>query len=147
MGLHAFNAGCNAVCYQKDDRRYGMICAWASMLDYDTIGLLLGSQSATGKNVSVGAIVGVSALSSSQESIALRLGNNHSDKVDKFEGIEIRTEGSAILIAGARNNLICRVSEIVRFAGSEDDRFLVMKIIRADEDKTKDFLSAEKVLG
>jgi len=45
MGFNAFHYGVNAVCFQKNERKYGMICSWATQVDYDRIVLLLGAQS------------------------------------------------------------------------------------------------------
>jgi hypothetical protein len=35
MGLSVFNYGANAVCFEKNGRKYGMICAWATQVDYE----------------------------------------------------------------------------------------------------------------
>lgn len=51
MGFRAFNYGANAVCFQKNDRKYGMICSWATQVDYDKIVMLLGAQSVTAKKI------------------------------------------------------------------------------------------------
>ncbi|MFA5481503.1 MAG: flavin reductase [Bacilli bacterium] len=147
MGLHAFLAGSNAVCYTKNNRKFGMICAWATMIDYDVIGLLIGEQSSTGKNLEVGMTIGVSALSAGQKDIALQLGNNHSDIVDKFVDLMIVQNGSAILIAQARSNMVCEVMKLYSLTPENNDIFVVAKVIDASEDHKKEFLSAEEVFG
>ena len=61
--------GNNVIAYHKNGIKYGMTCAWATMIDYDHIAMLLGSQSVTGNNLAVGDVVGVSALSNGQKEI------------------------------------------------------------------------------
>ena len=46
--------------------------------------MLLGAQSVTGKAIAKGDIIGVSVLSMNQEDVKDKLGDNHSDVVDKF---------------------------------------------------------------
>ena len=48
MALNAFHYGVNAVCLEKAGRKYGMICSWATQVDYDKTVLLLGAQSVSG---------------------------------------------------------------------------------------------------
>ena len=73
MGFNAFNYGANAVCFEKNGRKYGMICSWATQVDYDKVVMLLGAQSATGRNIAKGDIIGVSVLSAEQEDVMERL--------------------------------------------------------------------------
>ena len=87
MGFNAFNYGANAVCFEKNGRKYGMICSWATQVDYDKVVMLLGAQSATGRNIAKGDIIGVSVLSAEQEDVMERLGNHHSDQMDKLAGL------------------------------------------------------------
>jgi len=145
MALHAFLSGANAVCFEKDHRKYAMICAWATMIDYDTIGLLIGEQSVTGHSIELGMIIGVSALSKEQKTIALRLGNGHSDNIDKLDKIKYHQSDTAILINGARNNLVCRVDNILTINSTCADRFVVARITEVEEDVTKSFLDVEEV--
>ncbi|NLT95558.1 MAG: hypothetical protein GXW85_08555 [Clostridia bacterium] len=129
-GFRAFNYGANAVCFQKNGQKYGMICSWATQVDYDKIVMLLGAQSVTGKNVSQGDIIGVSVLSKSQEDIMNTLGNNHSDKVDKFKNLDYTLTDSAILINNASVNLVVEVIDILHLAGIEEDK-LVYGLIKS----------------
>ena len=85
--VRAFNAGCNVVAIEKNHKKYAMTCAWATMLDYDKVGLLIGSQSETGKVLEVGDICGISALSHKQRDIANLIGEHHSSEFDKFKSI------------------------------------------------------------
>ncbi len=147
MGLHAFLAGANAVCYLKNNRKYAMICAWAMMIDYDVVGLLLGEQSVTGRNLEIGMLIGVSALSKNQKAIALKLGNDHSDVVDKLSDIPHTINESAILIDGAKNNLVCRVEMLIKVSEQNNDNLVVARFVKTSEDKTKDFLEAEEVFA
>ncbi|MDY0344987.1 MAG: hypothetical protein WCX85_00085 [Bacilli bacterium] len=145
MGLHAFLAGANAVCYIKHNRKFAMICAWSMMIDYDVIGLLIGEQSVTGKNLEVGDVIGVSALSREQKSIALKLGNGHSDSIDKFIDVPHEIDESAILIKEAKNNLVVRVDKIIKLNPKNDDLFVVARFVKTKEEKTKKFIDAEDV--
>lgn len=145
MSLHAFLAGANAVCFLKNNRKYAMICAWATMIDYDVIGLLIGEQSVTGKNLDVGMLIGVSALSKEQKKIAIILGNNHSDKIDKFADVPHEIDGSAILIKNAKNNLVVKVEKILKLNPDNRDLFVIVKFVKTKENNEKEFLEAEEV--
>lgn len=138
MELNAFNCGANAVCFTKNHKKYGMICAWAMQADYDKILMLLGSQSITGKNISKGDIIGVSALSENQQSIVDALGNNHSDETDKFKDIKYTTNDSAILIDGASNCMVVEVLDVLHLKGIEQDNLiygLVKSVVSNDSKK------------
>lgn len=145
MGLHAFLMGNNVIAYKKNNIKYGMVCAWASMVDYDHITMLLGSQSVTGNNLEVGDIVGVSALAKGQKNISLQIGGSHSNEINKFENIAIIEKNSAILVQNARTLMICKVEKIMKLV-DENDNFVVLKIVESNEDKTKEFLSLDEVL-
>lgn len=146
MSLRAFRSGCNVIAYQKDDKKYGMTCAWSTMLDYTAIGMLIGSQSETGKHLSVGDIVGVSALAKGQRKEAVSLGNKHSPDEGKFEGISYKTKDSAILIENAKVQMICRVKQILYLFEGQKDRFVVLDVLDFARDKDKEYLSLEEVL-
>lgn len=81
MRFSAFNYSANAVCFEKNGRKYGMICSWATQVDYDRIVMLLGSQSVTGRNISKGDIIGVSVLSEFQENVMNVLGSNQMKRI------------------------------------------------------------------
>jgi flavin reductase (DIM6/NTAB) family NADH-FMN oxidoreductase RutF len=142
MALHAFNAGCNIIAFDKGNIRYGMCCAWAQMLDYDRLGMLLGSQSVTGKALAIGDVVGVSGLVEGQEDVARRLGEGHSDRVDKFTAVAHHRVGTAILIDGARTQMVCEVADVMRLPGIAADRFVVLKVRSFEQNETKPFLNA-----
>lgn len=145
MSLHAFLMGNNVIAYKKNNVKYGMVCAWASMVDYDHITMLLGSQSVTGNNLEVGDIVGVSALAKGQKNVSLQIGGSHSNEINKFENIAIIEKNSAILVQNARTLMICKVEKIMKLV-DENDNFVVLKIVESNEDKTKEFLSLDEVL-
>jgi len=145
MSFHAFLMGNNVIAYTKRQKKYGMVCAWATMIDYDHIAMLLGSQSVTGNNLSVNDIVGVSALSKGQNDISLLIGSTHSDKENKFKNIAIIEKNSAILIQNAKSTMICKVVKIMKLV-DENDNFVIMKIIESNSDKTKEFLTLDEVL-
>jgi len=130
MRLNAFNYGANAVCFKKNERKYGMICSWATQVDYDKIVMLLGAQSVTGKNIAKGDIVGVSVLSTMQEDVMNALGNDHSDEVDKFEKLDYTLVDTAILINDASVTMVVEVIDVLHLAGIEEDN-LVYGLIKS----------------
>lgn len=144
MSLRAFRSGCNVLAFTKEAKKYGMVCAWATMIDYDKIGLLVGGQSVTGKVLGVGDLVGVSALAAGQESIALKLGEAHSNVGDKFEGVELENHDTALLVKDAKCKMICEVSKIVKLIDPSDS-FVVLQVLEHHSDKEKEFLSLESV--
>lgn len=145
MGFHAFLMGNNVIAYNKNGKRYGMVCAWASMIDYDHISMLLGSQSVTGRNLEIGGIVGVSALSKRQKDISLQIGGSHSDEEDKFKNIAIVEKNTAILVQNAKTQMICKVEKIMKLI-DPDDNFVILKIEESSSDNNKEFLSLGEVL-
>ena len=130
MEFRAFNYGANAVCFKKNERKYGMICSWATQVDYDKIVMLLGAQSVTGKNISKGDIIGVSVLSTMQADVMDTLGSNHSDEVDKFENLNYTLMDSAILINDASVNMVVEVINVLHLTGIEEDN-LVYGLIKS----------------
>ena len=142
---HLFRMGNNVIAYQKNGTKYGMTCAWAQMIDYDHITMLLGSQSVTGNNLEVGDVVGVSALATGQKNISLQIGSNHSDQLDKFEDVAISFEKSAILVQNAKVKMVCEVEKIMHLV-DPNDNFVILKVLSQKVDKNKEFLSLEEVL-
>lgn len=144
MTLHAFNAGCNIVGIRKNDRRYGMCCAWAQMIDYDRLTMLLGSQSDTAKVLTVGDILGVSALAKDQRQIAEILGSGHSGSIDKWGRVAHHSEGTALLVDGAKTQMVCRIRDILHLPGIENDSLLVLEVLSSQQNPDRVFLSAEE---
>ncbi|MBQ6817152.1 MAG: flavin reductase [Bacilli bacterium] len=141
MGLKAFNAGCNVIAIEKNNRKYAMTCAWASMVAYDKVGLLIGSQSETGKILTVGDICGISALADDQLNISNFIGETHSTEVDKFKDIKYTQDQSAIFIDDAKVLMKVQVAEIVHFKDIEEDNYVVFNVLSAKENQEKKFLS------
>ncbi|ADL51736.1 flavin reductase [Clostridium cellulovorans] len=132
MKLSAFNYGANAVSFIKNEKKYGMICAWSMQADYDKILMLLGAQSITGKNICKGDIIGVSALNESQQNVIDALGFIHSDDDDKFTNVKYTLNDSAILVDGASNRMIVEVIDILHLEGIEEDN-LVYGVVKSFE--------------
>jgi len=124
MELSAFNYGANAVGFIKDEKKYGMICAWAMQADYDKLLMLLGAQSVTGKNIKKGDIIGVSALSENQQEVVDALGSSHSDSSDKFANIKYTLKDSAILIDNASNCMIVEVLDVLHLNAIKEDNLI-----------------------
>lgn len=137
MSFHAFNMGCNIVGYSKNNKNYGMCCAWAMMIGYDTLAMLLGSQSVTGNNIQVGDVIGVSALANGQMDIANELGDGHSNERDKFQNVKHHTVGSAILVDGAKTQMVCEVIDIIKKDYTEEDNLIVLKVKEHKESEGK----------
>ncbi|GFZ30816.1 hypothetical protein CSC2_13420 [Clostridium zeae] len=124
MNLSAFNYGANAISFIKNEKKYGMICAWSMQADYDKVLMLLGTQSVTGKNISKGDIIGVSALNENQQDVVDALGNSHSDDTDKFTDIKYTVNDSAILIDDATNCMLVEVLDVLHLEGIEQDNLI-----------------------
>lgn len=140
MSLTAFACGSNVVGYKKDGVNFAMTCAWAQMVDYDKLTMLLGSQSDTGKHIKKGDIIGVNSLSSSQNDISLKLGENHSLSIDKLKGINYSYDDTAIMIEGAKVNMKCEVIDVIHLEGIEEDNFLYLKVLKYNDNEDKEFL-------
>ncbi len=141
MSLNAFNAGCNILAYKKNQKSYGMCAAWAQMLDYDVVSILIGSQSLTGLHLAKGDIVGISSLASNQAAIALRFGEFHSDEIDKFHDIKTTLIDTAIFIEEAKVCMKCEVIDLIHFDFSPNDIFAIFKVLSYDELAAKRFLA------
>jgi len=137
MEDRVFNYGANAVCFEKNGRKYGMICSWATQVDYDKIVMLIGAQSVTGKHIAKGDLIGVSVLSVRQEDVMNTLGNSHSDEVDKFKHLDYTLKNSAILINNASVNMVVEVIDILHLPGIEEDSLvygLIKSYTKSDEE-------------
>lgn len=115
--LRAFRTGANVLAYKKNNNNYAMTCAWAMMIDYQKIAMLIGSQSITGQNLSINQKVGVSALAEGQQEIAKIIGTTHSDKNDKFASISYIDKENMILIKNAKVLMECTVESIQNLDG------------------------------
>ena len=133
MSFMAFNHGVNVVGVNKNDHNYCMTCAWAMQVDYDKVMMLIGAQSVTGSKIMPGDIIGVSALSKFQREIALKIGDEHSDSVDKLEGIQYQESEGAIFIMNASRLMKVKVLEIMHPKGIETDNLIYGKIIEKVE--------------
>ena len=131
--LRAFNHTVNVVAYNKDNKNYAATIAWGMQVDYDKVLLLMGSQSVTGNNIKKEDIIGVSALNKNQISIASKLGDNHSDEINKLEDILINTYDSAITIKDASREMIVKVIDILHLEQIEEDNLIYGEIINFKE--------------
>lgn len=132
MSFQAFESGVNVVGYLKNKRAYMMTCAWAMMVDYDRFGLLIGSQSVTGNNLEVGQLIGVSGLNENQKEIALKIGDGHSDQIDKLSGVPAYQKGDAILIKEATTQMVVKVEEILYLDKESLDRFVIVRLVEKE---------------
>lgn len=139
MELSAFNYGANAVSFIKNEKKYGMICAWAMQADFDKILMLLGAQSVTGKNIQKGDIIGVSALNENQEDVVDALGSDHSDTADKFKNVKFTIKDSAILIDDASNRMVVEVLDVLHLPGIEEDNLIYGLVKSYESNDTKKY--------
>ena len=135
--LRAFRAGANILAFNKNNTNYAMTCAWAMMVDYQKIAMLIGSQSVTGQNLEIGQKVGVSALAEGQHEIAKIIGLNHSDEINKFDTIPFINIDGMILIKDAKVLMQCTVEKIQDIDG---DSLVFLQVNDFDENKNVEFL-------
>jgi len=135
--LRAFRAGANVLAFNKNNTNYAMTCAWAMMIDYQKIAMLIGGQSVTGQNLELKQKVGVSALADGQQEIAKIMGTTHSNEVNKFVNIEYTNKDNMLLINNAKVLMECEVLEIKDLDG---DLLVFLSVNDFNEDENKDFL-------
>ncbi len=137
-----FNSGANVLAYNKNGKKYGMTFAWGMMIDQDIVCCLLGTQSDSANNLTVGDIVGISALSTMQEKIAFHFGENHSLKQDKFQNIKyLEKSNGAIIIPDSKVMLVGKVIEINHVPKGNEDYLIVIKVLEKEENKNYKFFS------
>jgi flavin reductase (DIM6/NTAB) family NADH-FMN oxidoreductase RutF len=139
-----YNYSVSVIAFKKNDNKYGMTCAWFMPADYDKMLCLLGTQSVTGHNIQKGDIIGMSILSSDQADIANKLGDKHSNEVDKFIGIDYEEKDSAILINNASRKMVCKVIDVLHLEGIESDNLIYLNILN-NEENNDDFLHYSNV--
>ncbi len=135
--LRAFRAGANVLAFKKEDINYGMTCAWAMMIDYHKIAMLIGGQSVTGKNLYIGLKVGVSALADGQQKIARIMGTTHSLDSNKFANIEYINKDNMLLIKNAKVIMECEVCDIQDFDG---DLLVFLNVLDFEENTKVEYL-------
>lgn len=133
--------GVNVVAYEKDGKKYGMSCAWGTHIDYDSILLLIGSQSDTGNNLKIGDRVGVSALAKGQEDIAIHFGEKHSSSFNKFEKYELLNDEGALLVPNSHTQMVCEVLNVLHPTTSSEDNMIEFKVLKTFGDDDLEFLS------
>ena len=135
--LRAFRTGANVLAFSKDNKNYAMTCAWAMMVDYQKIAMLIGSQSITGQNLSINQQVGVSALADGQQEIAKIMGTTHSNEIDKFATISYTNKDNMILINDAKVLMECVVESIQDLDG---DLLVFLKVSEFSEKEDVEYL-------
>lgn len=140
------NLGVNVIAFEKNNHKYGMTCAWLTMVGYDEIVMLIGSQSDTGHHIEIDDIIGISSLADNQEEIALNFGDHHSSIDDKFINKNYYLDDGAILIEGAKGQMKCQVFDIQRVKGNNEDFLIFVKVLKSKIDENKKFLSRENMV-
>ncbi|MDE6946842.1 MAG: flavin reductase family protein [Anaeroplasmataceae bacterium] len=139
MGFRAFDHSVSIIAYKKEEKNYGMTCAWAMQVDYDKLVCLLGAQSDTAKNIKSGDLIGVSVLCKAQKDIAKHFGENHSLKTDKFFDVIYFQEHQALLIPESARMMVCEVMDVMHLKEIEEDSLVYVKIVKSIEG-SNDFL-------
>ena len=92
----------SVIALKKNERKYGMTCAWFMPVDYDKLVCLLGTQSQTGHAIEKGDIIGVSVLNKSKEQIVLLIETNKKRLDNLIELIKKKDSNAFITIKETR---------------------------------------------
>ena len=139
MSYSAVSSGVNIVTIEKDGSFKAMACAWASMVDFDKVVMLIGSQSETGSVIKKGDIIGFSALSSNQADIAEKIWSVHSSRVDKKSIASFEKLDKAYVVQDARTQNELEVIDVLHLEGIEEDNLVYARIITYKDDKDLGF--------
>ena len=137
MNIKAVDHSVNIVGIEKNSRKYAMCMAWATQVAEDKLICAIGPQSATGKVIENGDIIGFSNLTKAQTSVAFQFGDveKHSDAVDKLGGIDYRMDGSAIIINGARAEIKGKVIDILHLKDIEAENIIYIQILEGKQNE------------
>ncbi|MBQ9263270.1 MAG: flavin reductase [Clostridia bacterium] len=135
MEIKAIDHNVNIIALQKNGKNYGMCCAWCTQAAADKLICCVGPQSATGRAIEKGDIIGFSNLNKAQMPIAFRLGdiNSHSSETDKLAGIDYTVDEGAVLINDARVVVKCQVIDILHLPGIEMENILYLQMADGKE--------------
>lgn len=139
MSYHALSSGVNIITLSKNNEFKAMTCAWAMMVDYDKLVVLIGSQSETGNALRKGDIIGFSALSSHQKDIAEKIGSVHSTVVDKKSLAQFIKFGNVYVVKEAKTYNECEVIDIYHLPEIEEDHLVYLRIIAHTENEDNGF--------
>ena len=89
MEIKAVDHSVNIVGVEKNGRKYAMCVAWATQVAEDKLICAIGPQSATGRAIAAGDIIGFSNLTKAQIPVAFQLG-------DAFTNILFPTSGEVL---------------------------------------------------
>ena len=73
------------------------------------------------------------SLNINQKDIAIKLGEGHSDEINKFENVEINQQQNAITIQNASREVVCEVMEIIKLQEVEEDNLVYARVISYKE--------------
>ena len=135
MNIKAVDHNVNIIAMEKNGRKYGMCCAWCTQIAEDKLLCAIGPQSATGRAIESGDIIGFSNLKKEQAMIAFQLGDlqKHSNTTDKLTGVDYRVDEGAILINGARAEVKCRVLDVLHLQGIEAENVVYLQMLDGKE--------------
>ena len=131
MEIKAVDHSVNIVGVEKNGRKYAMCVAWATQVAEDKLICAIGPQSATGRAIAAGDIIGFSNLTKAQIPVAFQLGdvNRHSDSDNKLTGIDYKMDETAIIINGARAEIKCKVINIIHLSGIEAENIIYLQML------------------
>lgn len=120
--------GVHVITLNKNNKFYAMTLAWATYCDYDKLLLLVGDQSQTQHQIEVGDVLGFTACSSNQADQYNRIGETHSNEVNKLTlGNFIDFKGVKVLEGGSSYEKL-RVLECYRTNTVSDIKFVFCQV-------------------
>lgn len=140
MEFKAFASGVNVVTLEKDGRFYAMTVAWGMMCDYDCVLLLLGGQSDTGKALSKGDHLGITALADGQRPIGEAIGSCHSLQQDKRTMAPFQDFNGVSVIKGGKVKMRGEVIEVYHLPRCPEDNLVYVRVMEQETDGSKSFL-------
>ena len=129
--FETFDHSVSIITVERQGKKYAMTCAWATQVGYEHLVCLIGSQSLTGRNIQKGDVIGISVLTKKQVELANRIGETHSNEVDKFKDT-FNYEG-VNCYRNARRVLKCLVEDVLHLKDIEEDNLVFAKIIDEKE--------------
>jgi flavin reductase (DIM6/NTAB) family NADH-FMN oxidoreductase RutF len=122
--------GVNIVTAAHEGQRGGLAVAWATQVGIDHVLVCIGAQSATRAMILASGAFGVCVLAQEHLELARRFGGRHSDKVDKFEGLEVRIGETGVpLLAECALALECGVVATYDFG---KEKLIVGQVVAAE---------------
>jgi len=140
MSDSLFNHTLSIISFIKNNKIYAGTFAWSCNVGYEEFITLMGSQSNTGNILEIGDIVGLNVCSKEQINLAVKIGDTHSNDINKLENVSYNIDRNAILIDNSKINCIAKVKNIIHLEGIEEDNLVYFEILNINDNKNLDFL-------